>query len=277
MANVDGDSGITIAACLAASPLEALETRILLMHVLGFTRIQLITRSDYCLSDAQARQMQQLIQRRVQGEPIAYIVGLREFYGLDFKVTPAVLIPRPDTELLVELAIRHTPPQGSLLDLGTGSGAIAIALAHCRRDLQVSAVDLSPAALQVAADNALAILGPGRLQLLQGDWYAAVPGQRYSTIVSNPPYIVAGDEHLSQGDLRFEPLGALTDHADGLSAYRRIVAGAKDHLSPDGWLLMEHGYDQAGAVRDLLAQHGYRNIQSWRDLAGIERVSGGCL
>lgn len=272
-----GAGGSTIAACEASSPLDRLETRILLMHALGLSRIQLITQSDRVLSQEQVDHLQSLIRRRVEGEPIAYITGEREFFGLPFRVSPDVLIPRADTELLVELALQYAPAHGSLLDLGTGSGAIAIAIAHHRPDLQVTALDVSPAALKIAEQNAQRILSPARLHLLQSDWYQALPDRRFDTIVSNPPYIVRDDRHLSEGDLRFEPVNALTDHADGLSAYRRIIGGAAAHLKPGGRLLLEHGYDQADAVRSLLAGHRFEQVQSWRDLAGIERVSGGIL
>lgn len=270
-----GTKNVTIAACEASSPIGKLETRILLMHALGLSRIQLITQSELVLSAAQVQQLDGLIQRRYNGEPIAYIIGEREFFGLSFEVSPDVLIPRADTELLVELALQYAPAGGSLLDMGTGSGAIAIAIAHNRPDLQVMALDVSPAAIAIAEQNAQRILGPLRLQLLQSDWYSAVGNQQFDTIVSNPPYIVKDDHHLSEGDLRFEPMTALTDHGDGLSAYRTIIGGASQHLKQGGWLLLEHGYDQAEAVRGLLAAHGYGQVQSWRDLAGIERVSGG--
>jgi release factor glutamine methyltransferase len=213
------------------------------------------------------------VERRLRGEPIAYIVGRREFFGLDFRVTDAVLIPRPDTELLVELALERLPQHGRVLDMGTGSGAIAVALAHTRRDAHVTALDVSPAALDIARQNA--VNNGARVRLVQSDWFAAIEGERFDMVVSNPPYIAAGDVHLSQGDLRFEPTGALTDHADGLSALRTIASGAPVHLEPGGWLLMEHGYDQAAQVRSLLAEQGYVDVASWRDLAGIERVSGG--
>lgn len=267
-------AGSSIASCQAASPLDALETRMLLMHVLGLSRVQLITQSGQTLSTEQAQQLNALIARRVRGEPMAYILGQREFYGLDFFVTPEVLIPRPDTELLVELALRYAPQGGRLLDLGTGSGAIAVSIAQQRPDLQVVAVDLSDAALKIAEKNAARHLSPGRIQFVQSDWYRALPAQKFSTIVSNPPYIVKGDQHLSQGDLRFEPIDALTDHADGLSAYRQIIAGAGARLEDGGWLLMEHGYDQAEAVQALLAAQGLTEVQSWPDLAGILRVTG---
>jgi release factor glutamine methyltransferase len=204
---------------------------------------------------------------------VAYILGHREFYGLAFEVGPAVLIPRPETELLVELGLERLPPQGRVLDMGTGSGAIAVAIAHTRPDAQVTALDVSPDALATARRNADS--NSARVRFLHSSWYEALDGEQFDLIVSNPPYIAAGDRHLSEGDLRFEPAGALTDHADGLSALRTIIAGAPRHLAPQGWLLMEHGYDQAEAVRALLAQGRYTAVQSWEDLAGIARVSGG--
>jgi release factor glutamine methyltransferase len=270
-------AGGAIAQCLSASPLDALETRMLLMHALGLSRVQLITQSDKILSPEQSHQLSALILRRINGEPMAYIIGEREFFGLNFYVTPDVLIPRPDTELLVELALRFAPPTSRLLDLGTGSGAIAISIAHQRKDLQVTAIDVSTAALNVAAKNAARHLPERAIALLQSDWYSAIAAQQFATIVSNPPYIVKDDQHLSQGDLRFEPIDALTDHADGLSAYRHIISGAKAHLCQSGWLLMEHGYNQSQAVQELLSAHGFIDIQSWPDLAGILRVSGGRL
>jgi release factor glutamine methyltransferase len=273
-------AGISLAAALKSAPLEALENRILLSHALQLTRIQLITQSERILSDSEAANLSTLFQRRLQGEPIAYIVGEREFFGLALQVTPAVLIPRPDTELLVELALERLPPQAHALDMGTGSGAIAVAIAHSRTDVRMQALDVSAEALQVAASNAQR--HGVQINFLRSDWYDALaqsgePAPVFDLIVSNPPYIVAGDTHLSQGDLRFEPIGALTDHADGLSALRRIIDGASQYLRHDGWLLMEHGYDQAAAVRDLLHARGFTQVQSWRDLAAIERVSGGQL
>ena len=263
----------TVGALQATLPLDALENRILLCHALGLTRVGLITQSERVLSAAEAAALQALVERRLNGEPIAYIVGRREFYGLDFAVNSAVLIPRPDTELLVELALERLPVKGRVLDMGTGSGAIAVAISHTRPDAVVSAIDVSNAALEVASTNAAANQAPVRF--LQSDWYGALAGEVFELIVSNPPYIADGDAHLAQGDLRFEPADALTDHADGLSALRQIAAGAPRHLAPQGWLLMEHGYDQAAQVRELLVAHGYSEVQSWRDLAGIERVTGG--
>lgn len=266
------EMAITINQWLRDSRLPALEARILLMHTLGLTRVQLITQSERVLTDSEHAQLQSLAQRRLGGEPIAYIVGTREFYGLAFNVTPAVLIPRPETELLVELALEHLPAGGSVLDLGTGSGAIAVSIAlHCP-DSAVIALDVSADALTVAKGNAAR--HGAKVEFLQSDWYGAVGTRQFDVIVSNPPYIVSGDRHLNEGDLRFEPVDALTDHGDGLSDLRIIIAGAAGHLQA-GWLFMEHGYDQAEAVRALLQQQGFKDVQSWKDLAGIERVSGG--
>jgi release factor glutamine methyltransferase len=266
-------AGATVGALQAALPLEPLENRILLQHALGLSRVALITQSERALTQEEAQRLAALVQRRLDGEPIAYIVGQREFFGLPFKVTPAVLIPRPDTELVVELALERLPPQGRLLDMGTGSGAIAVSVAHARPDAQVAALDVSPAALEVARENAAA--NGATVRFLQSDWFTALCAERFEVVASNPPYIASRDAHLSQGDLRFEPRGALTDHADGLSALRIIIAGAQPHLVAGGWLLLEHGYDQAAQVRALLAAQGYGEVQSWRDLGGIERVSGG--
>jgi release factor glutamine methyltransferase len=266
--------GSTVGAAQAALPLDPLENRILLCHATGLSRVQLITQAERPLTADEAARLAQLVQRRLDGEPIAYLVGKREFFGLDFQVNEAVLIPRPDTELIVELAIERLPANGRLLDMGTGSGAIAVSAAHARPDAQVTALDVSSAALEVAQANAAANGAPVRF--LQSDWFAALGrDERFELIASNPPYIAAGDAHLSQGDLRFEPAGALTDHFDGLSALRTIIQGAPAFLVPGAWLLLEHGYDQAGAVRALLEQQGYADVQSWRDLGGIERVSGG--
>jgi release factor glutamine methyltransferase len=266
-------AGATVQALQAALPLDALENRILLCHALDLTRVGLITQSERTVTVDEAAALNALVARRQQGEPIAYIVGRREFFGLDFTVSDAVLIPRPDTELIVELAVERLPQRGHALDMGTGSGAIAVALAHTRPDAQVTALDVSAAALDVARANAAR--NGSTVRFLQSDWFAALGDECFDLIASNPPYIAAGDAHLSQGDLRFEPVGALTDHADGLSALRSIIAGAANHLNNQAWLLLEHGYDQAAAVRALLQEAGYSDVQSWVDLSGIERVSGG--
>lgn len=269
-------------------PLEVLEARILLTHVLGWPRTALITRADEGLPEQAVEHYRQLAGRRLGGEPIAQIVGKREFYGLDFSVTPAVLIPRPETELLVELALEACAGIASprVLDLGTGSGAIAVSIAHQRPDAIVTASDRSPAALEVAQANSLRLLPAGRpggpLTWLTGDWFHAFDGSHadnpmtpYHAIVSNPPYIRAGDPHLEQGDLRFEPRGALTDEADGLDAIRAIVARAPEFLADSGMLWIEHGYDQSTAVTALLTERGFIEVRSACDLAGIPRASGG--
>ena len=269
----------TVADLLRASDLPALETRILLEHVLGWRRTELITRDAELLEDESVAAFEALAKRRVAGEPIAQLVGSREFFGLPFEVTPDVLIPRPETELLVETALEviasiDTP---RVLDLGTGSGAIAVAIAHERPQAHIWAVDKSPEALAVAAQNALNLLGVDRpLTLLESDWTEALdPSLRFDLIVSNPPYIALGDPHLSEGDLRFEPRAALTDEADGLAAIRTIIQRAPFLLRPGGSLWLEHGFDQAEQVRALLTARGMSEVRSVRDLAGIARISGG--
>jgi release factor glutamine methyltransferase len=275
-------SGASAAALLRASPLDALDARVLLTHVLGWRRTELITRGDEPLDAASVARFRALEARRVRGEPIAQLVGSREFFGLDFDVTPDVLIPRPETELLVEtaLAALERVARPRVLDLGTGSGAIAVAIASARPDARVWAVDRSAAALAVAARNASRLLADARpggaLSFVEGSWYDTLEASlRFDAIVSNPPYIANGDPHLASGDLRFEPRGALTDEADGLTALRAIVADAPRWLVPGGVLWMEHGYDQAQAVRALLAARGFADVRSAADLAGIERISGG--
>jgi release factor glutamine methyltransferase len=262
---------MTVDELLRQGRLAPLEARILVGHALQWSRVQLVTRSQDTLSTAQLRAIDALFRRRESGEPIAYITGVREFHGLDFDVTPAVLIPRPETELLVELADERLPDNGDALDLGTGSGAVAVTLAHLRPDAKLTATDISAEALQIAERNAAR--HQCRITLLRSDWYDQVNGI-FDLIISNPPYIAAGDPHLSQGDLRFEPSAALTDHADGLQAIETIINGAMQHLKPGGWLLLEHGYDQAASVRKLFDRGAWADIDRWRDLAGIERVSG---
>ncbi len=270
-------AGIRIGALFRKPAIDPVDLRILLEYVLGMSHVQLVTQSERELGEKEARLVSELLGRRYRGEPVAHIVGEREFYGLAFSITPDVLIPRPETELLVELAISRLPENGTLLDLGTGSGAIAVAVARERPDVSVTATDVSAAALDVAKANARRNLPAGRdIRFYQGEWFAALPAPfRFDVIVSNPPYIVAGDVHLSQGDLRYEPQAALTDFGDGLSTFRELAAHAFVWLNPAGWLLMEHGYDQAKAVRQLLLTHGFSAVQSWKDLAGILRVSGG--
>ena len=240
MNRLENLNGVSIGALQRQISLDLLEIRILLCFALGLSRTQLITQSERTLTEAEAQRLSALIQRRLDGEPIAYLTGEREFYGLLFRVSPAVLIPRPETELLVDLALERLPQGGSVLDMGAGSGAIAVAIAHARPDAQVSALDISPAALTVAQENAVRILPATRrpIRFFSGNWYAGlVGGEQFDLIVANPPYISVTDAHLSQGDLRFEPPGALTDGAGGLSALQAIAAGASNHLVPGGWLL----------------------------------------
>ncbi|BCQ24302.1 peptide chain release factor N(5)-glutamine methyltransferase [Caballeronia sp. NK8] len=272
----------TAADLLRTAGLPQLEARILLMHVLGWRRTELITRDGEALEHDAIARFEALAARRLNGEPIAQLTGKREFFGLEFDVTPDVLIPRPETELLVELALEAIAdtPNARVLDLGTGTGAIAISLAHARPDARVWAVDRSNAALDVARGNARALLDAARaggpVSFVQSDWTGNVdPSLLFEAIVSNPPYIASDDPHLEQGDLRFEPRGALTDDADGLSAIRTIIGNAPFLLANRGALWLEHGYDQADDVRALLKARGFTDVRSMRDLAGIERCSGG--
>lgn len=264
-----------LASALRAG-LPALEARMLLTHVTGLTRTQLITRDTEVLDAAASDALAALVGRRLAGEPMAHLVGNREFFGRQFIVTPDVLIPRPDTEVAVDAALARLAGKDSpaVLDLGTGSGILAVTIACERPDAQVWATDISPAALAVAQRNADA-LGAANVRFLLSDWYGAVPARRFALIVSNPPYIAAGDPHLGQGDLRFEPLDALTDHGDGLGDVAIIAAGAGERLEADGWLLVEHGYDQGEAVRGLFAQAGFADVATLRDLGGNERCTAG--
>jgi release factor glutamine methyltransferase len=287
------DSGFrgqrTVADCLAAANLQLttalglekrearLEARVLAALAWTVSPAWLIAHDTDPLSDAQTAQFQALLSRRLAGEPVAYLTGTREFYGRPFHVSPDVLIPRPDTELLVERALTRIPPDQAVdvLDLGTGSGCIAISLALERPLVRVTAVDRSAAALVIARRNA-DILN-ARVEFLASDWFAALAGRRFDLVVSNPPYIAAADPHLARGDVRFEPLTALAAGHDGLADLRRLTRTACAHLKPGGALLLEHGYDQADAVQALLRMNGIRDPQSWADLAGILRVSGGEL
>lgn len=253
-----------------------IEVQCLLQTVLRVNRAWLLTHPEYSLDAGQHAQYRALLERRLAGEPIAYLLEEREFYGLTFKVSPATLIPRPETELLVELALQRIPQQGAcrVLDLGTGSGAIALSIAHARPEAEVVAADASMAALEMAQFNARH-LKLGKVRLLHSNWFGALQGERFDIIVSNPPYIAAGDVHLAQGDVRFEPRDALISGTDGLDDIRLICTQASMHLRPKGWLIFEHGYDQSARVRALLQQSGFEEIFSARDLSGIERASGG--
>lgn len=260
---------------LARGRIDRFDARVLLREAAGVTASTLVAYPERALPAGQAACFVDWLQRREAGEPVAYLIGEREFFGRRFRVSPATLIPRPDTELLVEralLAVKDiTAPR--LLDLGTGSGAIAISLALERPDAQVCAIDYSPDALDVAQGNAL-VLGAS-VRCLLGSWFQPVQGEQFDCIVSNPPYIAENDPHLGQGDLRFEPASALASGVQGLDDIRQIIAQAAGYLAQGGSLLLEHGYDQAEAVRTLLGDQGFRDVRSWQDLAGIERVSGG--
>jgi release factor glutamine methyltransferase len=253
------------------------DAQVLLGHVLGVSRAWLVAHDRDAIDDSAADAFRKLVQRRHDGEPVAYLLGKREFHGLDFRVRPGVLIPRPETETLVDAALEKldATPGRKVLDLGTGSGCVAVSIAHERPTAQVTAVDLSADALDVARGNAGA-LGQ-QVEFLQGRWFSPLARRRFDVIVSNPPYVAAGDPHLDQGDLRFEPEGALISGPDGLNDIRVIVASAGEHLLPGGWLMFEHGYDQADSCRDLLLKAGFGDLQSWVDLAGITRVAGGRL
>lgn len=266
----------TIDHLLRHSGLPRLEARMLLQAVSGYDHAALLMRGNECLSENQAAQWQQLLARRLAGEPMAYILGKREFYGRLFATTPATLIPRPETEHLVEAMLARIPPGGKVWDLGTGGGAVAVTLACERPDAAVFASDISKDALAVAGRNA-ATLG-ANVRFACGSWYQAFAPEQtglLDIIVSNPPYIEADDPHLAQGDLRFEPAGALTDFADGLSAIRVLAAGARERLQANGWLLMEHGWNQGEAVRKILLDNGFAEVATEQDLAGLDRLSMG--
>ncbi|OOG59864.1 peptide chain release factor N(5)-glutamine methyltransferase [Rhodanobacter sp. C03] len=255
---------------------ERLDAELLLLQVLQQPRSWLFAHVDDVLDTDVQTAFVALVDRRVQGEPVAYITGYRGFWSLELEVTPATLIPRPETELLVEQALLRLPPEivCRVADLGTGSGAIALAIAHERPRAQVIATDASAAALAVAQRNAQAH-GIGNLTFLHGDWLAPLAGQRFDLIVSNPPYIEAADPHLAQGDLRFEPASALASGDDGLDDIRCIVRDARGHLHPAGWLLFEHGWNQGDAARALLHEAGYAELFTAQDLEARDRVSGG--
>jgi release factor glutamine methyltransferase len=261
---------------LAASPSPRLDAEVLVMHVTGLTRAQLITHGEQLLSAPQAQSLHELLARRARGEPVAYLTGQREFWSLPLHVTPDVLIPRPETELLVERALAHVPAGAArtLADLGTGSGAIALALAHERPRCRIIATDTSERALAVARANA-ARCKLTNVEFRQGEWLAALDHERVDLIVANPPYVALADPHLSEGDVRFEPRAALASGPDGLDAIRLIAAQSPARLTTGGWLLLEHGFDQPAAVRSILAEHGFQDITLYRDLAGHARVTAG--
>ena len=254
-----------------------LDSEMLLAFALDQNRSYLYTWPDKTLTSQQQSHFQEFVNRRLAGEPIAYIVGQQEFWSMPLKVTPDTLIPRPETELLVELALEKIPlnTEQHILDLGTGSGAIALAIARERPACQVTGIEHCKQALIVACENARQ-LGINNIAFIDGHWFSPLEqSKRFDLIVSNPPYIPAADPHLSQGDVRFEPDSALSSGADGLDDIRQIAEDARRFLRPGGWLFIEHGYDQGAAVTSLLCQHHYKNVIDHKDLAGLPRVVAG--
>ncbi len=260
---------------LPDSPSARLDAELLLAHVLGKPRSYLRTWPEREPDAAQCAAFAALLARRSKGEPVAYLLGRQGFWSLELEVAPHTLIPRPDTELLVETALALGPGgPARVLDLGTGSGAIALALACERPAWQVLGVDRVAEAVALAERNG-ARLGLANARFVESRWFSALAGERFAMIVGNPPYIAADDRHLSEGDVRFEPASALVAGADGLDDIRQIVHEAPEHLEAGGWLLLEHGYDQAEAVRALFAARGFTDVESRRDLGGHQRITLG--
>jgi len=264
-ASLDGDS-------------RRAESELLLARAIDRPRSWLYAHSDALVEEQQARHFLAMVEQRRRGEPVALILGVRDFWSLELTVTSDTLIPRPETELLVELALRHIPAgsPARVLDLGTGTGAVALALASERPMAEITAIDLHSRTLSVARANA-ARLQLGRVRFLLGNWFSAVQDERYDVIVGNPPYIAEQDPHLLQGDLRFEPRAALASGIDGLDAIRVIARDSPRHLRANGWLLLEHGFEQGAAVRALLESAGFTKVATGVDLAGLDRVTYGQL
>jgi release factor glutamine methyltransferase len=258
----------------ATSPTPRLDAEVLVMHVCGLDRGALIARGQAVLTDDQLNRLEITIAQRRQGEPIAYLTGRREFWSLEFNVSPATLIPRSETELLVEKALATIPrgAEWTIADLGTGCGAIALALAKERPRCRIIATDISPAALEVARTNA-AKFGQTNIEFREGNWFEPLVDMKLDMMVSNPPYVRANDPHLEQGDVRFEPEQALAAGPEGLDAIRQIAVSAREHLNPAAWFLFEHGWDQAAAIGQLLHSLGYRNIVCYPDLGGRDRIT----
>lgn len=269
----------TAALTVAGFDTPQLDAQVLLMFVLGVERSYLYTWPDQALSATTHEQFDKLLQRRLQGEPVAYLTGNREFWSLPFEVSSSTLIPRPDTEVLVETALSLLADQpAEILELGTGTGAIAIALKTERPQWRITAVDKVPAAVALAKRNAERLLSTSQQQTLkvrESDWFQAIAAaQQFQLIVSNPPYLAADDPHLQQGDVRFEPQSALVADAQGFADYQAIIRRAPNYLVAGGWLVFEHGCEQGQALRTILTNAGYENAQTWLDYAGLERVTG---
>ena len=262
---------MTVLEAITSSGIDAREARLLLAEVCGFSQASLAASPEQDIPFAVENAFFELTKKRLNGEPVAYILGRKEFYGLELSVNPSVLIPRPETELLVDLALERKP--ASMLDLGTGSGAIALAVKFNRPETRVVAVESDLSALMTAKRNAAKL--NLEIDFRHGRWFQSLAGERFELIVANPPYVAAGDPHLA--DLRYEPQSALVSGADGLEAIKEIVRRVGAFLLPGGWLLLEHGIGQDQAVRELLAAAGLESVASWPDLAGIARISGGKL
>ncbi|MCA0899249.1 peptide chain release factor N(5)-glutamine methyltransferase [Microbulbifer agarilyticus] len=260
---------------LTDSDSPRLDLEVLLCHLLGKSRAWLYTWPEQPLSDDQQEEFEQLLERRVAGEPVAHLTGSREFWSLSLRVNRSTLIPRPDTEVLVETVLALCPQTTArLLDLGTGTGAIALALASEKKHWQITAVDTMPAAVALAEENRGA-LGFGNVQVLQSDWFSALGDATFDVIVSNPPYIDTQDPHLREGDVRFEPVSALVADEKGLADIRKIASQATAHLSENGLLLVEHGWEQGKAVRNIFSEYGYKDVETRLDYAGRERITLG--
>lgn len=262
----------------AQASVDPVDARVLLCYAVGRDASYVAAHPEVPLRPTEHQNYVNLIERRAKGEPVAYLTGEREFYGRLFRITAAVLIPRSETELLVDLALERIPADGlvRILELGTGSGCVAISLASERPQAKILALDRSLDALALARRNAVTA-NVGNVAFLRSDWFSALRSEHFDVIVANPPYVASADRHLDEGDLRFEPRTALDGGADGLEAIRQIVSGGKTHLKPGGWLLFEHGHDQGERARLLLHGAGYAEIFTAHDLAGTDRVSAGRL
>ncbi len=277
MINIERALKLAISQLEPYSDTARLDSEILLSFVLARTRAYLYAHSEANLTTPQLLLFEQLVARRSLGTPVAYLTGMREFWSLPLQVNEETLIPRPETELIVELTLQMMPnkPGMSVLDLGTGSGAIALAIAKEREDWQITALDYSLGALKTAMDNATK-LHLENISFLESDWFSKIISpERFNAIVSNPPYIAANDPHLEKGDVRFEPPLALVSDNNGLSALEHIIKHSLERLEPDGLLLIEHGYTQKASVMTMLKDYGYTHVQSWQDIHGNDRVSGG--